>query len=417
MKFNFDNAPLQIIDGDRGENYPKKEEFSNSGYCLFLSTANVTKSGFDFKQCNFISIDKDNALRKGKLVRGDVVLTTRGTIGNSAFYSDQISFDNIRINSGMVIFRVNQEKLLPYYLYLFLNSKDFLSQSESLQSGAAQPQLPIKDIRKLEINIPDLETQKKIASILSNYDDLIQTNQQRIALLEEAAQRLYDEWFVKLRFPNHEQVPVVDGVPEGWERVTFADICESVGGGTPSTKVNEYWENGDVSWVTPTDITRLSSLILLDTEKKITQKGLKDSSAKMLPANTILMTSRASIGYFGLIDRPVCTNQGFISIIPNNDIDRMFILFNLKSRLEEIDGLATGSTFKELSRRVFRAMSITLPTIELRQFFSDFVLPLFEQMRTITQQNQKLAQARDALLPRLMSGKMDVSCLSLKEIA
>ena len=224
MKFNFENAPLQIIDGDRGENYPKKEEFSNSGYCLFLSTANVTKSGFDFKQCNFISKEKDNALRKGKLVRGDVVLTTRGTIGNSAYYSDQISFDNIRINSGMVIFRVNQEKLLPYYLYLFLNSKDFLSQSESLQSGAAQPQLPIKDIRKLEINIPDLETQKKIASTLSHYDDLIQTNQQRIALLEEAAQRLYDEWFVKLRFPNYQQVPVVDGVPEGWKKGTVGDL-------------------------------------------------------------------------------------------------------------------------------------------------------------------------------------------------
>ena len=416
MKFNFENAPLQIIDGDRGENYPKKEEFSNSGYCLFLSTANVTKSGFDFKQCNFISKEKDNALRKGKLVRGDVVLTTRGTIGNSAYNSDQISFDNIRINSGMVIFRVNQEKLLPYYLYLFLNSKDFLSQSESLQSGAAQPQLPIKDIRKLEINIPDLETQKKIASTLSHYDNLIQTNQQRIALLEEAAQRLYDEWFVKLRFPNYQQVPVVDGVPEGWEKVTFADVCESVGGGTPSTKVNEYWENGDVSWVTPTDITRLSSLILLDTEKKITQKGLKESSTKMLPPDTILMTSRASIGYFGLIDRPVCTNQGFISIIPNNNADRMFILFNLKNRLEEIDGLATGSTFKELSRRVFRAMNITLPPEELRQSFSSFVQPLFEQMRTIAQQNQKLTQARDELLPRLMSGQLNVTKLTLTEI-
>ncbi|PTQ86774.1 restriction endonuclease subunit S [Agitococcus lubricus] len=301
----------------------------------------------------------------------------------------------------------------PKFIYFFLKTIDF----EGANSAGAVPGINRNNLKNIVVKIPDLETQKKIASILSNYDDLIQTNQQRIALLEEAAQRLYDEWFVKLRFPNHEQVPVVDGVPEGWERVTFADICESVGGGTPSTKVNEYWDNGDVSWVTPTDITRLSSLILLDTEKKITQKGLKDSSAKMLPANTILMTSRASIGYFGLIDRPVCTNQGFISIIPNNDIDRMFILFNLKSRLEEIDGLATGSTFKELSRRVFRAMSITLPTRELRQFFSDFVLPLFEQMRTITQQNQKLAQARDALLPRLMSGKMDVSGLSLKEIA
>ena len=136
----------------------------------------------------------------------------------------------------------------------------------------------------------------------------------------------------------------------------------------------------------------------------------------MLPPDTILMTSRASIGYFGLIDRPVCTNQGFISIIPNNNADRMFILFNLKNRLEEIDGLATGSTFKELSRRVFRAMNITLPPEELRQSFSSFVQPLFEQMRTIAQQNQKLTQARDELLPRLMSGQLNVTKLTLTEI-
>ena len=363
----------------------------------------------------FISNEKYSEIKKKFDIPkvGDLLLTSVGTLGIPYIVKDDKAF---YFKDGNLTWFRNFNGLDSCFLYYWLISPMGKEQLSKATIGSSQSAYTIKLLSSLDIKVPEIETQKKIASTLSHYDDLIQTNQQRIALLEEAAQRLYDEWFVKLRFPNYQQVPVVDGVPEGWEKVTFADVCESVGGGTPSTKVNEYWENGDVSWVTPTDITRLSSLILLDTEKKITQKGLKESSTKMLPPDTILMTSRASIGYFGLIDRPVCTNQGFISIIPNNNADRMFILFNLKNRLEEIDGLATGSTFKELSRRVFRAMNITLPPEELRQSFSSFVQPLFEQMRTIAQQNQKLTQARDELLPRLMSGQLNVTKLTLTEI-
>lgn len=389
MKFNFDNAPLQIIDGDRGENYPKKEEFSNSGYCLFLSTANVTKSGFDFKQCNFISIDKDNALRKGKLVRGDVVLTTRGTIGNSAFYSDQISFDNIRINSGMVIFRVNQEKLLPYYLYLFLNSKDFLSQSESLQSGAAQPQLPIKDIRKLEINIPDLETQKKIASILSNYDDLIQTNQQRITLLEEAAQRLYDEWFVKLRFPNHEQVPVVDGVPEGWIRKKVGEVI-------PFQYGKPLKSTERIDGVYPV----YGSSGIIGTHNEF-----------FVEKNSIIIGRKGNAGsvFFSL---EACFPIDTVFFIESNE-NNLYFYFYLKS-LSFVD---TDSAVPGLNRSYAHSFNVFLPSKSILRSFIDTASRLFEQISNLNLQNQKLAQARDALLPRLMSGKMDVSGLSLKEIA
>ena len=378
----------------------------------YLANVNVRWGEFDLTDLREMKFE-EHEINRYSLKYGDILMCEGGEAGRCAFWRAK----NSHIMFQKALHRIRTHDCLDsaflYYYFLNLGTRNGF---EPYLTGATIKHLPREQLAKIEIHFPDLETQKKIASTLSHYDDLIQTNQQRIALLEEAAQRLYDEWFVKLRFPNYQQVPVVDGVPEGWEKVTFADVCESVGGGTPSTKVNEYWENGDVSWVTPTDITRLSSLILLDTEKKITQKGLKESSTKMLPPDTILMTSRASIGYFGLIDRPVCTNQGFISIIPNNNADRMFILFNLKNRLEEIDGLATGSTFKELSRRVFRAMNITLPPEELRQSFSSFVQPLFEQMRTIAQQNQKLTQARDELLPRLMSGQLNVTKLTLTEI-
>src|SRR5205814_1145428 len=139
----FADAPFEIIDGDRGRNYPKQSEFLDSGHCLFLSATNVTKTGFDFSNCLFIDEKKDAALNKGKLQREDIILTTRGTIGNTAYFNSAVSFENLRINSGMVILRCDKTKILPAYLYHFLRSPSFHAQVNSLRSGVAQPQLPI----------------------------------------------------------------------------------------------------------------------------------------------------------------------------------------------------------------------------------------------------------------------------------
>lgn len=270
-------------------------------------------------------------------------------------------------------------------------------------------------IKKVRLSVPDLDGQKTIAWVLDSYDDLITTNQRRIALLEDAARRLYREWFVHLRFPGHESVPVKGGVPEGWQPLTLNEVCDAVGGGTPTTTRPDYW-GGDVVWVTPTDVTRNDYLALLDSEKKITESGLANSSAKLVPPDTILMTSRASIGYFALTDQPVCTNQGFISVLPKQENSRMFLLFNLLSRVEEIIGLATGATFKEISKKTFRALPVLWPTVRLLQSFEENVYPLVQQIRLIKKQNQQLA--RDLLLPKLMTGHLDVSSIRMpKELA
>jgi type I restriction enzyme S subunit len=220
---DFEFAPFDIIDGDRGKNYPNQNEFAAEGHCLFLSATNVTKSGFDFSNCQFISEQKDAVLRKGKLRRGDVVLTTRGTIGNSAYYSDMIQYDHMRINSGMVILRCDTENILPVYLYHFLRSPTFFGQVNSLRSGVAQPQLPIRDMKKIKLPLPYLKLQSQISSVLSTYDDLIKNNRRRIQLLEQSARLLYKEWFVHFRFPGHEHNKIIDGVPEGWEKSTVGD--------------------------------------------------------------------------------------------------------------------------------------------------------------------------------------------------
>lgn len=257
-------------------------------------------------------------------------------------------------------------------------------------------------------------TQEAIAVALATYDELTETNRRRIALLDEAARLLYREWFLQMRFPGYERMPVSNGVPMGWLPTTLQDVCDAVGGGTPSTTCPEYW-GGEVVWVTPTDVTRNDSLVLLDSEKKITDAGLANSSAKMVPPDTILMTSRASIGFFALIDKPACTNQGFISVLPKQENSRMFLLFNLLERVEEMIGLATGATFKEISKKSFRTLPVIWPTAELLKSFEGRTYPLIQQTRLIKKQNVALARARDLLLPKLMSGQLDVSRIPLPE--
>ena len=225
MKYTIGDL-AEIIDGDRGKNYPQQHEFSDEGYCLFLNTGNVTKEGFSFNSNQYITKAKSDLLRKGKLQRRDIVYTTRGTVGNAAFYSDDIPYEHIRINSGMIIIRPKEELVCTEFLYQILKSEYYRPYFRRYCTGSAQPQLPIKNFITIELDIPDLQSQRHIADILSTYDALIENNQKQIKLLEEAAQRLYKEWFVDLRFPGHENVKIVDGVPEGWSNVAVTDLLE-----------------------------------------------------------------------------------------------------------------------------------------------------------------------------------------------
>ncbi|MGH7962208.1 MAG: restriction endonuclease subunit S, partial [Candidatus Binatia bacterium] len=246
----FADAPIQIIDGDRGKNYPKQTDFADVGFCVFLNTGNVTDSGFNLANVQFISEAKDDELRKGKLTRGDVVMTTRGTIGNVAYYNENIPFDHARINSGMVIFRCDQNQFLPLFLYHYLQSPSFHDQVNSLQSGVAQPQLPIRDIRRIELPLPSLVEQSGVTELIAAYDSLIENNLRRMALLEESARLLYREWFVRLRFPGYEHTRIVNGVPEGWEKKKLPAVAD-VNRNTISGSFDGEIEYVDISSVSP----------------------------------------------------------------------------------------------------------------------------------------------------------------------
>lgn len=305
-----------------------------------------------------------------------------------------------------IIESANEEELNIRYLCYALNQQ--LRLLKTMSSGSTTKFLTVRMLDNLDIPLFGINIQTQIVNILSAYDDLIENNQKQIKLLEEAARRLYKEWFVDLRFPGHENTKIVDGIPEGWRVASIADICDTVGGGTPSTKIQSYYEKGDILWVTPTDITRNFSLALLDTEKKITPEGLKNSSARMLPAETILMTSRASVGFFGMCKYEVCTNQGFISCIPKRENLQMYLLFNLKSRVEEIRQKAGGSTYLEISKTVFRELKIILPKDEVLAEYQKDVHDIFDEIYCRTEMIKSLVDMRNRLLPKLMNGEVEV---------
>ena len=187
-------AICQIIDGDRGKNYPKQEEFSDSGFCLFLNTKNVTAQGFSFENCTYITEEKDALLRNGKLCRGDVVLTTRGTIGNLAFYDTSVPYENIRINSGMVILRMNKQVVSEIFFI-----EQFKMQLDSIKSriasGSAQPQLPISTMNKIEMILPPIELQNQFAAFVERVSQQKQTVQQSLEKLELMKKALMQEYF------------------------------------------------------------------------------------------------------------------------------------------------------------------------------------------------------------------------------
>ena len=263
-------------------------------------------------------------------------------------------------------------------------------------------------LRSVEVQYPNYPTQERIAKILSNYDNFIDNNNRRIALLEESIYLLYKDWFVRLRFPGYESVKVVDSVPEAWENSTVSDAFTIIGGGTPSKENQEYWQDGTINWYSPTDLTKSKSMFIENSDHQITNLGLAKSSARLFPPFSVLMTSRATIGVVSINTTEACTNQGFITCIPNDKIPLYFLYFWIKANIETFSNLATGATFKEISKGVFKKISITIPSAEIISKFEDKVKIYGSLILNLQRENQKLKEARDLLLPRLMNGSITV---------
>ena len=354
----------------------------------FVTISDIRNNQFDLSNTRFVPEAYYEAIDpKRKIQKGDVLYSVVGSYGIPVFANESLK---VAFQRHIAILRPSEE-IEPRFLYYSMLNRDFFLKADAVAVGAAQRTITLSALRGLEIAMPPLPIQRRIAAILSDYDAAIANCRKQIALLEEAILRLYREWFA-------------DGKGE---KKTIADISETIGGGTPSTSKAEYWD-GDIPWVVPTDITRNSCLSLLSTEKCITKLGLEKSSAKMLPAKAILMTSRASVGYFGVADFPVCTNQGFISIVPHDEKMRWYLLFNLITRVEEIRAKAKGATFAEISKSSFRALDVVVPARAKLLSFDNFATGIMKSELALGQHIRTLTEARDRLLPKLMSGEVAV---------
>ena len=334
-----------------------------------------------------------------------VVIGRKGTLG-TVFYSEKPYWPH-DTTLWVKDFKNND----PLFIYYYLKTLRL----ERFDAGAANPTLNRNHIHSLKVWAPISESRSEIANILTAYDELIDNNNQRISLLEQMAEEIYKEWFVRLRFPGHEQTRIVDGVPEGWEIVRIENAFDIIGGGTPSTKEKSYWENGTINWVTPTDITGAPGLFISEVANKITASGLSGSSAKLFPPYSVMMTSRATIGAIGINTQPACTNQGFITCLPNRHFPYTYIASWLKINRPLIDNFATGATFKEIAKTVFKRLKIPKPISSISEKYHKQVEPLYEEINILLQKNKILKQTRDLLLPRLMSGKLSVEHLLTAE--
>ena len=375
-----------------------------------LRTSNIRNGTIDYENVKFVSRETYvKWTRRGKLKKGDIIFTREAPLGEVGMIERD---DGYFLGQRLVLFRTDETCCYNRFLLYALQFHDVKAAITSSGVGATVVHMRVPECANISVPCPSLSLQKKIGDILYQYDALIENNRRQIKLLEEAAQRLYKEWFVDLRFPGHEHTPITNGVPQGWRPMLMEDVCKTIGGGTPSTKRPEYYEKGTIPWVTPTDVTRNGSLVLLSPEKYITQEGLDNSSAKMVHPFTILMTSRASVGFFAVCSQSVCTNQGFIACEPKEGVTRMFLLFHLLSRVPEIRIKAGGSTYPEISKGTFRQLPLLLPAPHVMRGFDDIVFPIILLVEKLSQEILRLTEARDRLLPKLMSGEIEAPALS-----
>jgi len=368
-EYKLGDAPFEIIDGDRGKNYPKKDEFFESGYCLFLNTKNVTTNGFKFTELNFITKEKDERLRKGKLKRYDLVLTTRGTVGNVGFYNKNIPFNNMRINSGMVIIRPNgiNEKF-NYQLFKYLK-RDF----EIFTSGSAQPQLPIRDLKEMPFLFPSLPEQRTIASVLSSLDDKIDLLHRQNKTLEAMAETLFRQWFV-------------EEAREDWEEGCLDDVIELIYGKGLKKEIRTgkgypvIGSNGVVGY----------------------------HSEFLVEGPGIVIGRKGTLGkVIYLWDNffPIDTTYYIKSKVESAGLlYEYFLLKTLNFKEMNSDSAVPG-----LNRDIALSTEIKIAPLEKLHKFDQFASTFIDKLRENTKQIRTLEKLRDTLLPKLMSGEVRCS--------
>jgi type I restriction enzyme S subunit len=317
-----------------------------------------------------------------------------------------------------------------YLPYLLLGNKERLLSLVDL-AGHGTGRLNSDELKSLDVILPPEPEQRAIAHILGTLDDKIELNRRMNETLEAMARALFKSWFVDFDpvrakaeghnpdsdlpkpladlFPDSFEDSDLGKIPKGWSVQTIGDLADIVGGSTPSTTKSMFWEGGVHHWATPKDLSNLSMPVLLDTERRITDAGLAQIGSGLLPIGTVLLSSRAPIGYLAIAEIPVAINQGFIAMKPRDGISNLFLLQWTRSAHAEIVSRANGSTFLEISKANFRQVPVVIPPNEVMMRFDQVVRPIYERVVDGERESIVLSALRDKLLPVLIYGRVRVN--------
>ena len=398
----------------------KREEFG-FGY-EFLAFTDVFNNYFVPQTLDNLVNSSEMERVKCSIKRGDVFLTRTSEkldeLGRSCVALKD--YPNATFNGFTKRLRpIGNVEILPEYAGYYFRSLKFRNAVTSMSSMTTRASLNNDMISLLTITVPTLEEQENIANILSCLDEKIELNNEMNKTLEEMAQCIFKRWFVDFEFPNEDGEPykssggeMVDSelgmIPKGWEVKTLDYVGDIVSGGTPSTKNEEYY-GGDISWITPKDLSGYNRKFISKGERCITELGLQKSSAKLLPKGTVLFSSRAPIGYVAIAEKEVSTNQGFKSVVCNEEImNNNYVYYFLKYNKENIENVSSGSTFKEISGSHMKNIKIIVPSKIIIDKFNDLVSSFDSLLKKNYEDIDTLEEIRDSLLPKLMSGEIQI---------
>ena len=360
-------------------NWLSVKDFNDENRYVYSTEKSITEEGLNNSSTKLLKKD-------------DIIISARGTVGELAMIPFPMAF-----NQSCYGIRAKEDIDSIFLYYLIKNS---VRKLKVMTHGSVFDTITKDTFANIEVDIPDIETQHRIAKMLTDIDDKVENNQRINNNLEQQTQAYFDELFVVNADPN-------------WPECTLADIGSVVAGGTPSKSKLEYYADQGIAWITPKDLSGDKSKFISHGENDISELGFSKSSATKMPAGTILFSSRAPIGYIAIAQNEVTTNQGFKSVIPNKNIGTAYVYFLLKNLLPTIEGMASGSTFKEISGAAMKSVPTVMPDADIIQLFSDFCEPVFKEQEVLEAENKHLSALRDSLLPKLMSGEIDVSELDL----
>lgn len=382
---------------------PSTEESSYWGGNIKWLSSGETSQRFISDTVNKITEEgvKNSSTKLAK--KNNIVMACAGqgkTRGQTSYL-----LDDMYINQSVIALGT-KTSVLPLYLFYDLSSR-----YEELRGGSdassTRGSITTTALKNLPFKYPDLSIQQSIVDILFGYDSLIEANNCRIELLEQAAQELYKEWFVRFRFPGYENAKFEDGIPEGWEQDKIQKYYNTCSGGTPSRSKPEYFENGVYPWVKTGEI---KDCVIIDTEEYITQEAVNSSSAKVLPAKSVAMAMYGvNIGLLAYFDSEMTCNQACCVFSDKRDFSsKHYLYYYLKSIREYLLLISFGAAQQNLSQDLIKKTKITMPSDDVVQAFEKQVDDIYGNIRMLLLKNKNLAEQRDMLLPRLMNGKLEV---------